>query len=124
LYDYRAYQALETLGWAYSSLRPWNSNYLRDESPDCSLIRLLEFDQSEAQRLRQLVKSLVTGDRQEVALQNEEWVKPVEGVLLKPAGVLILINVGGETHEVGDLRSGITFRACARADGGSANSSR
>ena len=51
--------------------------YLPDGSPDCPLIRLFEFDQSEAQRLRQLVISLVAGDRQDVALQNEEWVKPV-----------------------------------------------
>lgn len=51
--------------------------YLPNGSPDCPLIRLFEFDQSEAQRLRQLVKSLVAGDRQDVALQDEEWVKPV-----------------------------------------------
>jgi hypothetical protein len=51
--------------------------YLPDGSPDCPLIRLFEFDQLEAQRLRQLVISLVAGDRQDVALQNEEWVKPV-----------------------------------------------
>jgi hypothetical protein len=51
--------------------------YLHDGSKDCPLIRLFDFDQSEAQRLRQLVKSLVAGDRQDVALQNEEWVNPV-----------------------------------------------
>ena len=51
--------------------------YLPDGSADCPLIRLFDFDQSEVQRLRQLVKSLVAGDRQDVALQNEEWVKPV-----------------------------------------------
>jgi hypothetical protein len=51
--------------------------YLPDGSADCPLIRLFEFDQSEAQRLRQLVKSLVAGDRQDVALQDQEWVKPV-----------------------------------------------
>lgn len=51
--------------------------YLPAGSKDCPLIRLFEFDQSEAQRLRQLVKSLVAGDRQDVALQNEEWVEPV-----------------------------------------------
>jgi hypothetical protein len=53
--------------------------YLPDGSPDCPLIRLFEFDQSEAQQLRQLVKLLVAGNRQDVALQNEEWVKPVGG---------------------------------------------
>jgi len=51
--------------------------YLPTGSPDCPLILLYEFNQSEAQHLRQLVKSLVAGDRQDVALQNEEWVEPV-----------------------------------------------
>ena len=51
--------------------------YLPDGSPDCPLIRLYEFNQSEARQLRQLVKSLVTGDRQDVALENEVWVEPV-----------------------------------------------
>jgi hypothetical protein len=56
--------------------------YLADGSPDCPLIRLYEFDQSEARKLRQLVKSLVAGVRQDVALQNELWVEPVEGCCL------------------------------------------
>ena len=51
--------------------------YVPDGSPDCPLIRLYEFDQSEARQLRRLVKSLVTGDRQDVALQNEVWVEQV-----------------------------------------------
>jgi len=46
--------------------------YLPHGSPDWPLIRLFEFDHSEAQRLRQLVKSLIAGDRQDVALQSEE----------------------------------------------------
>jgi hypothetical protein len=36
--------------------------YLSDGSPECLLIRLYKFNRSEAQQLRQLVKSLVTGD--------------------------------------------------------------
>ena len=56
--------------------------YLPDGSLDCPLIRLFEFDQSEAQRLRQLVRSLVTGDRQSVALQNEVWADAVGGCCL------------------------------------------
>jgi hypothetical protein len=35
-------------------------------------------NRSEAQQLRQLMKSLVTGDRKDVALQNEMWVEPVD----------------------------------------------
>jgi hypothetical protein len=56
--------------------------YLPDGSPDCPLIRLYEFDQSEARQLRQLVKSLVTGVRQDAALQNEVWVEPIGGCCL------------------------------------------
>jgi hypothetical protein len=41
--------------------------------------RLIEFNRSEAQQLRQLMQSLVTGDRQHVTLENEIWVEPVAG---------------------------------------------
>jgi hypothetical protein len=51
--------------------------YLPDGSPDCPLIRLFEFDQLEARRLRQLVTSLIGGDRHDVQLHNEEWIKPI-----------------------------------------------
>lgn len=56
--------------------------YLSVGARECPLIRLYEFDQSEARLLRQLVKSLVTGDHQDVALQNEMWVEPVAGCCL------------------------------------------
>jgi hypothetical protein len=56
--------------------------FLPDGSPDCPLVRLYEFDQSEARQLRQLVKSLASGLRQDVALQNEVWVEPVKGCCL------------------------------------------
>ena len=48
-----------------------------------SEIRLYEFNRSEAQRLRQLVNSLVTGDRKDAALQDEMWVEPVDRCCLK-----------------------------------------
>ena len=57
--------------------------YLPDGSPECPLIRLYDFNRSEAQQSRQLVKSLVSGDRKQVALQNEiMWVEPVAGCCL------------------------------------------
>jgi hypothetical protein len=56
--------------------------YLADRSQDCPLIRLYEFNQAEVRQLRQLVRSLVTGDRQSVALQNEVWAEPVGGCCL------------------------------------------
>ena len=56
--------------------------YLPNGSPDCPLMRLFEFDQSEAQRLRQLVRLLIAGDCQDVALHNEAWVESVGGCSL------------------------------------------
>jgi hypothetical protein len=51
--------------------------YLPEGSPECPLIRLFEFNRSEVQELRQLLKALVTGDRQDVALNNEMWLESV-----------------------------------------------
>jgi hypothetical protein len=56
--------------------------YLASGSPECPLFRLYRFDQSEARQLSELVKSLATGDRQDVALHNEEWVESVGGCSL------------------------------------------
>jgi hypothetical protein len=56
--------------------------YLHAGSPECPLIRLYDFGQSEAKRLRELVKSLATGDRENVALHNEAWVESVGGCSL------------------------------------------
>jgi hypothetical protein len=42
----------------------------------------LRVQSSEAQQLRQLVKSLVTGDHEYIALQNEMWVESVGGCSL------------------------------------------
>ena len=51
--------------------------YLPEGAPECPLIRLFEFNRSEVQELRQLVKALVTGDRRDVALHNEMWLESV-----------------------------------------------
>ena len=56
--------------------------YLSDGSPDCPLIRLYDFDQSEVRQLRQLVQSLVTGECQDIALHDETWVEPVASCCL------------------------------------------
>ena len=56
--------------------------YLAEGSPVCPLIRLYEFNHEEVLKLRELVRSLVTGDRQSVALQDEVWVEPVAGCCL------------------------------------------
>ena len=56
--------------------------YLPGGSPECPLIRLYDFGQSEAKQLKELVKSLATGDREKVALHNEAWVESVGGCSL------------------------------------------
>jgi hypothetical protein len=56
--------------------------FLAQGSTDCPLIRLYEFNQAEVRQLRQLVRSLIAGDRQSVALQDEMWAEPVGGCCL------------------------------------------
>lgn len=56
--------------------------YLANELTDRPLIRLYEFNQTEVRQLRQFVRSLVAGDRERVALQNEAWAEPVGGCCL------------------------------------------
>src|SRR5258708_26043391 len=56
--------------------------YLAGGSADCPLIRLYDFGQSEAKQLRELAKSLATGDRENVALHCEPWVESVSGCSL------------------------------------------
>ncbi len=73
---------LKTIGGECSNLRVVKLEYLPDGFPECPLIRLYEFNQSEVRQLRQLVKSMVSGGLQDVALQNEVWVEPVGGCCL------------------------------------------
>lgn len=56
--------------------------YLADGSQDCPLIRLYEFNQAEARSLRNLVRSLATGEADSVALQGERWAESVGGCKL------------------------------------------
>jgi hypothetical protein len=56
--------------------------YLTAGSPECPLIRLYDFAQSEAKQLRELVKLLATGNRENAALHNEPWVESVGGCSL------------------------------------------
>jgi hypothetical protein len=56
--------------------------YLAAGSRDCPLVRLSEFDEAEVRSLRILIRSLVTGQCQSVALEGEEWVESVGGCRL------------------------------------------
>ena len=56
--------------------------YLADGSDDCPLICLFEFTPAEVHELRKLVRSLVSGERQSAALQNEAWTVPIGGCQL------------------------------------------
>ena len=83
--------------------------YLTDKSLSCPLIRLYEFNQVEAQSLRNLVRSLVAGECQGVALQGKVWAKSVGGCRLTlRQGTL---NQG--IHEVARLN----FECVLNADG-------
>ena len=53
--------------------------HLASGSDDCPLIRLYDFNPVEAQWLRQITASLVTGDRHLVVLTEEKWVIAVDG---------------------------------------------
>src|SRR6476660_9622597 len=54
-----------------------NLEYLADGSRDCPLIRLHGFNPAEARSLRNLVRSLATGESHSVALHDEMWVESV-----------------------------------------------
>src|SRR5689334_15877870 len=54
--------------------------YLADASPP--LVRLDEFNRAEVRQLRELVCSLVSGTRQSVSLQKEDWVQSIDGCCL------------------------------------------
>ena len=59
-----------------------NLEYLAEGLRDCPLIRLYDFNQAEARSLKNLVKSLVTGERDSVHLHDEAWVESVAGCRL------------------------------------------
>jgi hypothetical protein len=51
--------------------------YLPDGSRDCPLIRLYRFERADVQQLRDLVRALSNGSRDNVALHEEPNVQPV-----------------------------------------------
>ena len=53
--------------------------YLSSGSPDCPLVRLYEFDMTDAKRLREAFRSLADGSLQDVPLHEEWWVKSIAG---------------------------------------------
>ena len=73
--------------------------FLASGARACPLIRLYAFNRAEAQKLRELVKSLSSASRQSVSLDEENWIEPVDGCRL----VLRLGSRDEGTHEVGPL---------------------
>jgi hypothetical protein len=51
--------------------------FLADGSPDCPLIRLYDFQPTDAQRLKELFDCLATGSRTSVSLHEEPGIEPV-----------------------------------------------
>jgi hypothetical protein len=56
--------------------------YLADGSRDCPLVRLYEFNHAEARSLRNLIKSLDTGECSSVVLHGEVWAESIGGCRL------------------------------------------
>jgi hypothetical protein len=86
--------------------------YLADGSRDCPLVRLYEFDHAEARSLRNLERSLVSGDRSSVALHDEAWAESVGGCRLTlrrgvrevdPLNFECVLNSGGWSNIEGLL---------------------
>jgi len=59
-----------------------NLEYLAEGSRDCPLIRLYGFNPAEARSLRNLVRSLATGESHSVAIHDELWAESVGGCRL------------------------------------------
>ncbi|HKQ85923.1 MAG TPA: hypothetical protein VJS43_04040 [Candidatus Acidoferrales bacterium] len=83
--------------------------YLADGAPECPLIRLYDFDQVQARKLRGLIASMVAGERQSVALQDEKWAEPL-------AGCHLALCVGSRNNGVRQA-SGLRFEWVLNLDG-------
>jgi hypothetical protein len=57
--------------------------FLADGSPDCPLIRLYAFDQSEVLRLKDLIRALGSGTTTNISLHEQPWIAPVDGCKLE-----------------------------------------
>jgi hypothetical protein len=53
--------------------------FLADGSPDCPLIRLYAFDQSEILRFKDLISTLSLGTATNISLHEQPWINPVDG---------------------------------------------
>jgi hypothetical protein len=52
--------------------------FLAEGSDDCPLIRLYDFDITDAKRLREAFRALSDGSLQSIALHEEWWMQPLE----------------------------------------------
>ncbi len=57
--------------------------FLADGSPDCPLIRLYAFEQSEVIQFQDFVNSLAAGTETSVSLDKQPWIEPVGGCELE-----------------------------------------
>lgn len=83
--------------------------YLPEGSPECPLIRLYDFGPSQARQLSELVKLLVSGDRENVALHDEAWVESV--------GECFLNLERGDRNQGVRTASSSTFECVLTAEG-------
>jgi len=83
--------------------------FLAEGSPECPLIRLYAFSQSEATRLGELVRDLAIGDREYMPLHNEAWVESVGECALN-------LRRGDGNHGVRESHPGV-FECLLNAEG-------
>lgn len=57
--------------------------FVAEGGPDCPLIRLYAFDQSEVLRLKDLVIALAVGAKAKIFLHEQPWIHPVDGCSLE-----------------------------------------
>jgi hypothetical protein len=77
--------------------------YLADGSPDCPLIRLYDFQPSEAERLKELFDSLANGSRTSALLHEQTGIESVDACHLD-------LRLG--TRDVGIAQKGLLAFEC------------
>jgi hypothetical protein len=74
--------------------------YLASGGTECPLIRLYDFDLDDAVRLKEIIGALVVGELDQVALQKQNWIVPVNGcaVTLRFSSLRDSVRKLGEGH--------------------------
>jgi hypothetical protein len=83
-----------------ASTSPVKLDYLKDGSDDCPLVRLYEFDSSDAQRLRQTFQALADGSIERVRLEAVESVDGTQLTFIRSTRNRRVVETGLHQFEV------------------------